>query len=139
MSAPLPALVVGPITELRATEDYFGIYFPARFAITGRYFCSAHLSLMHSQAHRALTQSQLDRALRRARDTLVGLAIPTYGDMTFVWNDNRTLRRGYKNIMGICELAEKMWQVRNMICNFLGPAYREHRNDFHISFDRLEA
>ena len=116
-----------------------GIYFPARFAITGRYFCSAHLSLMHSQAHRALNQSQLDRALNRARLTCVGLTIPTYGDMTFVWNNDNTLRRGYKNIMGTCQLAQQLWQVRTMLCNFLGPRYGEHRMEFHVSFDRLEA
>ena len=57
--------------------------------------------------------------------------------MTFVRNDNGNLRRAYKNIMGICELAEKVWQVRNMICNFLGPTYCERRMDFHISFDRV--
>ena len=129
--------MVGPITELRSTEHYFGIYFPAHVAVTGAYFCSAHLSLMHSQAHRALSQSQLDRALNRARQTLVGLPIRTYGDVTLVRKDNGSLRRAYKNVMGICAVAERLWQVRNMLCNFLGPSYRERRADFHISFDRV--
>jgi hypothetical protein len=34
-------------------------------------------------------------------------------------------------------LAEKMWQLRNMVCNWLGPAYGERRRDFHISFDSM--
>ena len=137
MVVPLPPLIVGVVTELRATGDYYGQYFTARHAANREYFSHCHISLMHSRAHRALTENQISRVVRRAQAELVWLPIATRDTMTYVWNENGTLRRTYQSIPYLCPLAEKMWQLRNMICNWLGPAYNERRDDFHISFDQV--
>ena len=90
---------------------------------------------MHSRAHRALTERQITRVVRRAQAELVGLPVGTRDTMTYVWNGDGSLRRAYQNLQDLTLLTEKMWQLRNMVCNWLGPAYGERRRDFHISFD----
>jgi hypothetical protein len=134
---PLPSLLVGRVTEMRATGDYFGLYFTARRAPSRMYFANSHISLMHSRAHRALTADQIARVVRRAQAELTGLPVVTTNTMVLVWNDDGSLRRGYQDLQGMTLLAEKMWQLRNMVCNWLGPAYGERRRDFHISFDSM--
>ena len=135
MVVPLPSLLVGLVTEMRATGDYFGLYFTARHAPSRAYFAHCHISLMHSRAHRALTEDQIARVVRRAQAELVGLPVVTRDTMTYVWNGDGSLRRAYQNLQDLTLLTEKMWQLRNMVCNWLGPAYGERRRDFHISFD----
>jgi hypothetical protein len=101
------------------------------------YFANSHISLMHSRAHRALTADQIARVVRRAQAELVGLPVVVRDTMELVWNDDGSLRRGWQNLAAPTLLTEKMWQLRNMVCNWLGPAYGEHRRDFHISFDSV--
>ena len=90
---------------------------------------------MHSRAHRLLTEDQIARLVRRAQREMVGLPVVTAGTMTLVPNLDGSLRRGYQDLQDLTVLTEKMWQLRNMVCNWLGPRYGEHRRDFHISFD----
>ena len=122
---------------MRATGDYFGLYFTARRAPGRAYFAHCHISLMHSRAHRALTADQIARVVRRAQAELVGLPVVLRDTMVLVWNDDGSLRRGWQNLQDLTLLTEKMWQLRNMVCNWLGPAYGERRRDFHISFDSV--
>ena len=90
---------------------------------------------MHSRAHRLLTEDRIARLVRRAQLEMVGLPVVTAGTMTLVPNLDGSLRRGYQDLRPLTLLSEKMWQLRNMVCNWLGPAYGERRRDFHISFD----
>lgn len=137
MMEPLPPLSVGIITEMRATEDYFGVYFCARHDGSRDYFSHCHISLMHSALRRLLSEDQLSRLLRRAQAELVWMPVATCERMVYVWNDDGTLRRTFQKIPDSSKLAEKMWHLRNMVCNWLGPRYGERRRDFHISFDRV--
>ena len=128
-------LLVGRVTELHATGEYFGLYFTARHAPSRAYFANCHISLMHSRAHRALTEDQITRVVRRAQAELVWLPVVLRDTMVLVWNEDGSLRRAHQNLQPLTLLTEKMWQLRNMVCNWLGPAYGERRRDFHISFD----
>ena len=96
------------------------------------YFAHSHISLMHSRAHRALTADQIARVVRRAQAELTGLPVVTTNTMVLVWNDDGSLRRGYQDLQGMTLLAEKMWQLRNMICTWLGPAYGEPPRLSHL-------
>ena len=133
---PVPPLVVGVITEMLTTEDYHGVYFSAHHAGNQAYYANCHISLMHSRVRQMLSDDQAERVLRRAMGELRGLPIVVYGDMNLVWNDDMTLRRAWQNLTSLGRLTETMWNLRNMVCNFV-PRYGERRRDFHISFDRV--
>ena len=132
-------MVIGGIIELKATKNYVGIYFVAHDTITNNYVCDCHLSLMHSRLYKGPSEDQVARVLLRCRQTMIGLDVFVHGEMTLVHNPApiNTLRRAYINLVGLSPLTTRMWEVRNMICNFLGPSYGEHRDDFHASFDRV--
>ena len=75
--------------------------------------------------------------MRRAQAELAWLPVATRDTMTYVWNEDGSLRRAYQDLADLSPVAQKMWQLRNMICNWLGPAYNERRTAFHISFDQV--
>jgi len=134
---PLRDLQIGDITELKATHDYFGVYFVAIDAMTGDPVCECHLSLMHSHLSKRLDTSQIRRALTRCRSTMIGLDVVMRGEMILERNIDGSLHRALRYLVGLSDLTTRLWEVRTMICNWLGPRYGEHRDDFHISFDRV--
>jgi hypothetical protein len=132
-------VVVGRHIELRATEQYFAWYFPAQHVPSGRTIAHCHISMMHSRAHRALQPGQLDRLVLRAQRLLPAKPVLLLGEHTLEFNTDGSLRRSYCDIQGTSDLAQELWQLRNMICNWLGPAYGErHRTAFHLSIDGVE-
>ena len=129
--------MIGDITELRATNDYFGVYFVAIDVMTGDPVCECHLSLMHSHLSKRLDTSQIRRAVTRCRSTMIGLDVVMRDEMILERNSDGSLKRAYRYLVGLSPLTTRLWEARTMICNWLGPAYGERRNDFHISFDRV--
>ena len=133
---PTCSVVVGRRLDLRATEDYFAWYFPAVHVPSGRTIAECHITMMHSRAHRALQPGQLDRLVLQAQRLLPAKPVLLMGEQTLVFNPDGSLRRMFCDIQGTSDLAQEMWQLRTMICNWLGPAYGEgRRNTFHVSIE----
>ena len=131
-------VVVGGPIELRATEDYFGWYFTAQHVASGQAMAHCHISMMHSRVHRALTPDQLDCIVLRAHRVLPARPVLlVHNEHTLVFNTNGSLRRSWCLLQGTSDLAQVLWTLRTMICNWLGPAYGERRTSFHASIEGI--
>ena len=131
-------IVVDAPIELRATEDYFAWYFTAQHVASGQAMAHCHISMMHSRAHRALTPNQLHRLVMRANRVLPAKPVLLgHDEHRLQFNPNGSLRRSWCELQCTSDLAQVLWTLRTMICNWLGRAYGERRTSIHVSIESI--
>lgn len=128
-------LTVASFRYVRAHNEYYGVYLTVAI---GKAKVAAHISLLHcAGCCKSLTAVQIQR-IEVAAGVLVGMRIPL---------SKMELHRDYRSgrlwrAWGTIDVREPfnriLWGLRCRLSSWLPAAsHREHRDNFHISFDEV--